>query len=210
MQFQIEKLILWPKNQKYSYKDIELNTNSVNVITGDSRTGKSAIIPIIDYCLASGECYIPTQTIRNPFRLDYKNLTVEVDGEDGRKDYLWEIGSGSNWLAYHISTILGLQEYFSTFQSSVPNFVVFDQPSQVYFPHSSADGGEVHDLGDLDREAVKSIFTTMAKCISNVNNNMQILVLEHADSSIYGDVQGINEVCVWRDGEKLIPFEWIG
>lgn len=65
MQFQIEKLILWPKNQKYSYKDIELNTNSVNVITGDSRTGKSAIIPIIDYCLASGECYIPTQTIRN-------------------------------------------------------------------------------------------------------------------------------------------------
>ena len=67
MQFQIEKLILWPKNQKYSYKDIELNTNSVNVITGDSRTGKSAIIPIIDYCLASGECYIPTQTIRNMF-----------------------------------------------------------------------------------------------------------------------------------------------
>lgn len=65
MQFQIEKLILWPKNQKYSYKDIELNINSVNVITGDSRTGKSAIIPIIDYCLASGECYIPTQTIRN-------------------------------------------------------------------------------------------------------------------------------------------------
>ena len=41
----------------------------------------------------------------DPFRLDYKNLTVEVDGEDGRKDYLWEIGSGSNWLAYHISTI---------------------------------------------------------------------------------------------------------
>lgn len=75
----------------------------------------------------------------DPFRLDYKNLTVEVDGEDGRKDYLWEIGSGSNWLAYHISTILGLQEFFATFQSSVPNFVVFDQPSQVYFPHDSID-----------------------------------------------------------------------
>lgn len=145
----------------------------------------------------------------DPFRLDYKNLTVEVDGEDGRKDYLWEIGSGSNWLAYHISTILGMQEFFSTFQSSVPNFVVFDQPSQVYFPHGSTDNSEVYDLGDLDREAVKSIFTTMAKCISNVNNNMQILVLEHADSSIYGDVQGINEVCVWRKGEKLIPLEWI-
>lgn len=145
----------------------------------------------------------------DPFRLDYKNLTVEVDGEDGRKDYLWEIGSGSNWLAYHISTILGLQEFFSTFQSSVPNFVVFDQPSQVYFPQGLSDDEEVQDLGDLDREAVKSIFTTMSKCISDVKNNMQILVLEHADASIYGDVQGVNEVCIWRNGEKLIPLEWI-
>ena len=65
MKFQIEKLILWPKNKKYTYKAIEFDINSVNVITGDSRTGKSAIIPIIDYCLASGECYIPTQTIRD-------------------------------------------------------------------------------------------------------------------------------------------------
>ena len=97
----------------------------------------------------------------------------------------------------------------STFQSSVPNFVVFDQPSQVYFPHESSDDSEVPNLGDLDREAVKSIFTTMAKCISNVNNNLQILVLEHADASIYGNIQGVNEVCVWRDGEKLIPLEWI-
>ena len=38
---------------------------------------------------------------------------------------------------------------------------------------------------------------------------MQILVLEHADASIYGDVKGVNEVCVWRNGEKLIPAEWI-
>lgn len=142
----------------------------------------------------------------DPFRLDYKNLTVEVDGEDGRKDYLWEIGSGSNWLAYHISTILGLQEFFATFQSSVPNFVVFDQPSQVYFPHDSIDDKKIKDL---DRNAVRSIFITMAKSISNVHNNMQILVLEHADNSIYGDVQGVNEVCVWRNGEKLIPLEWI-
>lgn len=65
MQFQIEKLILWPKNESYKYKAIEFQCNSINVITGDSRTGKSAIIPIIDYCLASGDCYIPTQTIRN-------------------------------------------------------------------------------------------------------------------------------------------------
>lgn len=150
-----------------------------------------------------------TERPDNSFRLDYKNLTIEIDGEDDRKDYLWEIGSGSNWLAYHVSTILGLQEFFSTFQSSVPNFVVFDQPSQVYFPHGATDDSQVREWKDLDREAVKSIFITMTQSIANVNNNMQILVLEHADASIYGDVKGVNEVCVWRNGEKLIPAEWI-
>lgn len=150
-----------------------------------------------------------TERPDDPFRLDYKNLTIEIDGEDDRKDYLWEIGSGSNWLAYHVSTILGLQEFFSTFQSAVPNFVVFDQPSQVYFPHGATDDSQVREWKDLDREAVKSIFITMTKSIANVNNNMQILVLEHADASIYGDVKGVNEVCVWRNGEKLIPAEWI-
>lgn len=145
----------------------------------------------------------------DPFRLDYKNLTIEVDGEDGRKDYLWEIGSGSNWLAYHLATLLGLQNFFLTFQSSVPNFVVFDQPSQVYFPHELKEGEEIQDLKDLDTEAVKRIFHTMAKSISDSKENMQIIVLEHADASIYGDIEGIHEVCIWRNGNKLIPSEWI-
>jgi len=72
----------------------------------------------------------------------------------------------------------------------------------VYFPHGSIDDSEVYALEDLGREAVKSIFTTMVKSISNVNNNMQIRQ--------YIDVQGINEVCVWRNGEKLISLQWIG
>ena len=153
--------------------------------------------------------HMDAERLDDPFRLDYKNLTIQIDGKDGRKDYLWEIGSGSNWLAYHISTILGLQEFFTTFQSPVPNFVVFDQPSQVYFPHSSNDSDEQYNFSDLDREAAKSIFITMVKCMRDVYNNMQIIVLEHADSSIYGDIDGVNEICVWRDGKKLIPVEWI-
>lgn len=71
----------------------------------------------------------------------------------------------------------------------------------MYFPHGSIDDSEVYALEDLGREAVKSIFTTMVKSISNVNNNMQIRQ--------YIDVQGINEVCVWRNGEKLISLQWI-
>lgn len=144
----------------------------------------------------------------DPFKLDYKNLTVEVDSVDGRKDYLWEIGSGSNWLAYHISTLLGLQAYFCNNQSSVPNFIVFDQPSQVYFPHfEQMDDNE--DLRDVDKEAVQKIFLTMMQCVENEKNKLQIIVLEHADSSIYGELGNVHEVCVWKNGEKLIPLEWI-
>jgi len=48
-----------------TYKAYEFELGKINIITGASRTGKSAIIPIIDYCLASGTCYIPVKTIRN-------------------------------------------------------------------------------------------------------------------------------------------------
>lgn len=46
----------------YSYSGkkrvLSLNPNSVNVITGGSGTGKTALIDIIDYCLGKGECMI--------------------------------------------------------------------------------------------------------------------------------------------------------
>lgn len=65
MFFQIKKIILWPKNKEFKPREVEFNLGEVNVITGASRTGKSAIIPIIDYCLGSDKCSIPVNTIRN-------------------------------------------------------------------------------------------------------------------------------------------------
>jgi len=38
---------------------IPFKLGDVNVITGPSHTGKSAIIDIVDYCLGSGDCHIP-------------------------------------------------------------------------------------------------------------------------------------------------------
>lgn len=65
MYFQIRNLIIWPKNRKFAPEVIQFELGQVNVITGGSRSGKSAIIPIIDYCLASSECNIPIDTIRD-------------------------------------------------------------------------------------------------------------------------------------------------
>jgi hypothetical protein len=151
----------------------------------------------------------------DPIKVDYKNLTVIVSSDDGRDDYLWEIGSGSNWLAYHIAATLAFQIFFSnTAMSSVPNFIVYDQPSQVYFPQKIAakeDDKELDPtLDDEDRLAVEKIFKTMASAMAMANKPVQIIVLEHADESVWGKVERVHEVCEWRgENQKLIPKEWI-
>lgn len=65
MRFVIEKIILWPKRPDLKRREISLRHDKVNVIEGHSRTGKSALIHIIDYCLGSGKCRIPVGYIRD-------------------------------------------------------------------------------------------------------------------------------------------------
>lgn len=53
MNFTINSIILWPRNTEHSPRCLSFDSEAVNIITGASRTGKSALIPIIDYCLGS-------------------------------------------------------------------------------------------------------------------------------------------------------------
>lgn len=91
MHFQLSRLIVWPKNGAFAPRIIKFEPGMVNVITGGSRSGKSAIIPIIDYCLASSECQIPIDTIRDNSAwygvvIDTENelLLIARKGPDGR------------------------------------------------------------------------------------------------------------------------------
>ena len=65
MFFQIKELILWPRRAGFTPRRVRFETGKLNIITGKSRTGKSAVTPILDYCLASRQCAIPVETIRN-------------------------------------------------------------------------------------------------------------------------------------------------
>lgn len=49
MKFYIESLHLWLKTEQR--RSVTFLPNKVNVITGDSHTGKTAILDIVDYCL---------------------------------------------------------------------------------------------------------------------------------------------------------------
>jgi hypothetical protein len=64
MRLEINKVILWPRREGHAPRVVEFQAGKVNVISGASQTGKSALIPIVDYCLGSDRCAIPVGTIR--------------------------------------------------------------------------------------------------------------------------------------------------
>lgn len=83
MNFHIDSVLLWPKKSGFTYRQVKFEPDKINIITGASRTGKSAIIPIIDYCLGSAKCTVPVDTIRNAcawfgvlFTLDNEQLLL--------------------------------------------------------------------------------------------------------------------------------------
>ncbi|MDP2847546.1 MAG: DUF3732 domain-containing protein [Humidesulfovibrio sp.] len=149
----------------------------------------------------------------NKIELDIKSLTVVIKGEL-RSNYLWEIGSGSNWLAYHISVLLALHAFFIRAPSNpVPSFVIFDQPSQVYFPQKvyipKDDGEYWKAIGDDDIESVRKIFSLMNSVSLAASGKLQILIFDHAPEEVWHDYSNVHLVATWRNGDKLVPSDWL-
>lgn len=148
----------------------------------------------------------------DPINLDLTNLTISFS-KDSRSDYLWEIGSGSNYMAYHVSTMLAIHELLLRKKiKAVPNFLFFDQPSQAYFPEL---GGKLKEnLESDDIERVQRIFQAFTNAIERTTGNLQIIVLEHAGTKIWENMDNVHLVARWRDDENnnenaLIPKSWI-
>lgn len=119
------------------------------------------------------------------------------------------------WLSYHISISLAFQKFFQERKGvAVPNILVFDQPSQVYFPQKRIQEGSTTEedsvlIQDEDKAAVKKIFATLSKYIEKAKSELQIIVMEHADEDIWGEFDNIKLVERWRGRNKLIPVDWI-
>jgi hypothetical protein len=149
----------------------------------------------------------------DPISLSIDDLTIKVGGVE-RDDYLWEMGSGSNWLAYHIAITLGLQQFFVDMPySPIPSFLVYDQPSQVYFPKRLASKGDESEIDpkwkDEDIVAVRKVFEVLTAVVNKAKGKLQIIVLDHATKDVWGKIEGINCVEEWRDENKLVPLSWI-
>ncbi|WP_394546854.1 DUF3732 domain-containing protein [Pantoea ananatis] len=148
-----------------------------------------------------------------PISLEINDLTIKVLGDE-RDDYLSEIGSGSNWLSYHLAVLLSLHQfYLSQKNSPVPSFLILDQPSQVYFPKSTqiqnVNNEDEPNLRDEDIEAVRRAFKAMSSVVIKEKGKLQLIVLDHAPREVWGGIDGVEGLPEWRDGIKLVPMEWL-
>ncbi|MFA8324536.1 DUF3732 domain-containing protein [Burkholderia ubonensis] len=145
-----------------------------------------------------------------PARLDIKELTVGVTDYAGREDFLWQLGSGANWLSYHVAAILALQAFFlNRSQSPVPALVIFDQPSQVYFPRRLARRERDKDeILDEDVQSIRGFFDAMGKLAVHFKGKIQIIVLDHAGPDVWGNLDGVELAEEWRGENYLVPPAW--
>ena len=60
---QLLEIVLYGRNGQK--RVLALRPGQTNIITGASKTGKSALIEIVDYCLGRGECTVPEGVIRD-------------------------------------------------------------------------------------------------------------------------------------------------
>lgn len=147
-----------------------------------------------------------------PIQLVVNDLTIKVIHAE-REDYLWEIGSGANWLAYHVAVTLALQRFFTeSVNHPVPSVLIYDQPSQVYFPRGFDVAEPESRSGrtrDEDIAAVRKVFETMGKEIVRAKGQLQAIILDHAGADVWGEIAGVSLAQEWRGDQKLVPPEWL-
>lgn len=143
----------------------------------------------------------------SPLRLDPKRLTLVADTENGPVP-MGRMGSGENWVGYHLIAHLTLHGWFSHRERPVPRFLFLDQPSQVYFPPEREVASEmsVNDLSEDDRSAVKRMFAYVFASVQSVSPGFQVIVTEHADIDEDWFQSAVIER--WRGGLKLVPEDW--
>lgn len=140
-------------------------------------------------------------------RLDLKKLTVVADTATGPIP-LNRMGSGENWIGYHVLTHLALHHWYRAQNRPVPGFLIFDQPSQAHYPPDSDRGqdGSLEPLQDSDRRAVYDLFELMLEVANEIGGGFQCIVLDHAKISDEWFEDAIIEE--WRGDAFLVPPEW--
>jgi phage shock protein A len=145
-----------------------------------------------------------------PVRIDLTNLTIVFDRPE-RPVPMGRTGGGENHLAYHLSALLALHLFAAKGNRPFPQFLMIDQPTQVYFPsekvYQEADGSIQKTEADADLIAVRRLFAWLLKFTQDLAPGFQIIVTEHANLRD----QWFQEALVeepWAKPPALVPENW--
>ncbi|MEN6293248.1 MAG: DUF3732 domain-containing protein [Methanobacterium sp.] len=109
MNFQILNLILY--NHKGVIEKLDFELGKLNIISGESQTGKTALLSIIDYCLGSEHCHIPKGYIRNTVSWVAIRLKL-IEGEVFIARKIPDISTdSSSEIYYEIGQEIDIKEY---------------------------------------------------------------------------------------------------
>lgn len=142
-------------------------------------------------------------------QLDPVALTVVGRDPNGPVWLNEDIGSGKNWVGYHVVTLLALHRYFVGHHRPVPRFLLLDQPTQAFFPtnRQNAPDRTLGDLKDEDQEQVRRIFDLLRNTVAELEGGMQIIVMDHAEFEDHWFEQAVGDNR-WRGGRGLVPADW--
>ena len=142
----------------------------------------------------------------NLLRIDPKKLTVVADTDDGPLP-LSQMGSGENWVGYHVAAHLSLHSHFRRHDRPVPSLLMLDQLSQAHYPPEQEHDVQMDDIADEDKEAVRQLFLLLHSFCDDFEPRMQIIVIDHVELLDGWFKDSIIER--WRDGSALIPQSWL-
>lgn len=145
-----------------------------------------------------------------PARLDLNHLTIVFDRPD-RPVPMSRTGGGENHLAYHLSALLALHLFASKNNCPIPQFLLIDQPTQVYFPseevYQEADGTVQKTEADADLVAVRRLFELLLNFTKKDVPGFQLIVTEHANLRDQWFQDSLVEQ-PWTKPPALVPEDW--
>lgn len=171
----------------------------------DTADRLSSILNIIGDFMTRDSEKLDLEHSGSRLRLDIRQLGVVADTLDGPVP-LQRMGSGENWVGYHVLAHLALHRWFRQKQRPVPAFLFFDQPSQAHYPPEQDRDGDVAVLPDEDREAVYKLFKLISDVGKELSPNFQVIIADHADLREPWFAGAV--VARWR-GRGLVPQDWI-
>jgi hypothetical protein len=166
----------------------------------------TSILALLGRAMSTWAKQLELEHGRWPLRIDVSQLTIVADSETGPIP-MSRMGSGENWVGYHLVTHLALHRWFVRKKRPVPRFLFLDQPTQVYYPADRDAEGRLDVLKDEDRAAVRRMFALLFGAVKALAPELQVIVTDHADLNDDDFQNAIVER--WRGGDKLIPASWL-